>query len=229
MNSTTELEPSVARDQSATLFVALELSKATWLVALHAPDRDRISQHRLSGGDQEGLLALIGKTRARAEAELGRPVRVVSCYEAGYDGFWLHRLLRERGIENHVLDPASLLVDRRARRAKTDRLDAAGLLRTLMARARGERQVCRVVRVPSPEEEDARRQHRERTRLGIVTGRADGLGRRMVGSRHAGHLLRATPLPTRGHPARGLALRPLHAQLPLRRGTPGRARHRAVL
>ena len=61
--------------QTATLFLALELSKATWLVALHAPDRDRISQHRLSGGDYEGLLALIGKMRARAEAELGRPVR----------------------------------------------------------------------------------------------------------------------------------------------------------
>ncbi len=165
MNTATEREPSVTRDQSATLFVALELSKATWLVALHAPDRDRVSQHRLTGGDQEGLLALIGKARARAEAELGRPVRVMSCYEAGYDGFWLHRLLRERGIENHVLDAASLLVDRRARRAKTDRLDAAGLLRTLMALARGERQVCRVVRVPSPEEEDVRRQQRERERL----------------------------------------------------------------
>ena len=165
MNTATEHELSLAQKQTATLFVALELSKATWLVALHGPDRDRVSQHRLTGGDQEGLLALIGKARARAEAELGRPVRVMSCYEAGYDGFWLHRLLCERGIENHVLDAASLLVDRRARRAKTDRLDAAGLLRTLMALARGERQVCRVVRVPSPEEEDVRRQQRERERL----------------------------------------------------------------
>jgi transposase len=99
----------------------------------------------------------------------------MSCYEAGYDGFWLHRLLRERGIENHVLDPASLLVDRRARRAKTDRLDAAGLLRTLMALARGERQVCRVVRVPSPEEEDVRRQQRERERL--VNEKVQHIGR----------------------------------------------------
>lgn len=175
MNTATGPEPSVSRDQSATLFVALELSKATWLVALHAPDRDRVSQHRLTGGDPEGLLALIGKTRDRAEAELGRPVRVVSCYEAGYDGFWLHRLLRGRGIENQVLDAASILVDRRARRAKTDRLDAAGLLRTLMALCRGEHQVCRVVRVPSHEEEDARRQHRERTRL--ISEKVQHLGR----------------------------------------------------
>ena len=179
MNTATEHELSLAQKQTATLFLALELSKATWLVALHAPDRDRISQHRLSGGDYEGLLALIGKMRARAEAELGRPVRVVSCYEAGYDGFWLHRLLCERGIDNHVLDAASLLVDRRARRAKTDRLDAAGLLRTLMALCRGERQVCRVVRVPSREEEDLRRQHRERERLvtekGQHTARIKGL------------------------------------------------------
>jgi transposase len=90
---------------------------------------------------------------------------VVSCYEAGYDGFWLHRLLQARGIENHVMDPASLPVDRRARRAKTDRLDLGALLRTLMAWWRGEPQVCRMVRVPSLQEEDRRRQTRERERL----------------------------------------------------------------
>src|SRR6185503_6686255 len=89
---------------------------------------------------------------------------------AGYDGFWLHRWLCARGIENRVLDAASLLVDRRARRAKTDRLDAAGLLRTLMALERGEAQVCRVVRVPTPEQEDARRRSRERARLIVERG-----------------------------------------------------------
>ena len=165
MNTATIAQPFIAEAQTATLFVALELSKATWLVALHAPDRDKLSQHRLAGGDVEALFGLIDKTRARAEAQLGKPVRVVSCYEAGHDGFWLHRLLREHGIENVVLDASSLLVDRRARRAKTDRLDVVGLLRTLMALARGERQVCRVVHVPSREEEDLRRQHRERERL----------------------------------------------------------------
>ena len=87
------------------------------------------------------LLALIGRYRHQAEEHLKRPVRVLSCYEAGCDGFWLHwpyrprsgRLLRAHGIENHVMDPASLPVDRRARRAKTDRLDLGALLRALMA------------------------------------------------------------------------------------------------
>ena len=155
---------------SATLFVALELSRSTWLVALHSPLSDKVSQHRIEGGDVEGLLALIARKREQAQARLGRPIRVVSCFEAGYDGFWLHRWLCAHGIENRVLDAASLLVDRRAKRAKTDRLDAAGLLRTLMALERGEMQVCRVVHVPSPAQEDARRRSRERTRLVVERG-----------------------------------------------------------
>jgi transposase len=89
----------------------------------------------------------------------------VSCYEAGYDGFWLHRLLEAHGIRNYVIDPASLQVDRRARRAKTDRVDVERLLRSLMAYRRGEPKVWSVVRVPSVAEEDDRRLHRERGRL----------------------------------------------------------------
>src|SRR4051794_1133238 len=161
---------SLAETASATLFVALELSRSTWRVALHAPLTNKVSQHRLDGGDADGLLALITRKRSQAEEKLGRPVRVVCCFEAGYDGFWLHRWLYARGIENRVLDAASLLVNRRARRAKTDRLDAAGLLRTLMALERGEAQVCRVVRVPTPEQEDARRRSRERARLVVERG-----------------------------------------------------------
>ena len=155
---------------SAPLFVALELSRSTWLVALHSPLSAKVSQHRMEGGDVEGLLALIARKREQAQARLGRPIRVVSCFEAGYDGFWLHRWLCAHGIENRVLDAASLLVDRRAKRAKTDRLDAAGLLRTLMALERGEMQVCRVVHGPSPAQEDARRRSRERARLVVERG-----------------------------------------------------------
>src|SRR5205085_2512332 len=103
-----------------TIFVAIELSQKSWLVTLHSPDRDRISRHKLEGGDHAALLALIEKTRSRAEQKLGGSLRVASCYEAGYDGFWLHRLLLAAGIANLVVDPASLKVDRRARRAKTD-------------------------------------------------------------------------------------------------------------
>jgi transposase len=157
--------PASAADQPATIFVALELSRASWVAAVHAPLADKIGLHKLKGGDREELLALIARLQMRAQAALRRPVAVVSCYEAGYDGFWLHRLLEAHGVHNHVLDPASLQVNRRARRAKTDRIDAASLLRALMAHRRGEPKVVSVVRVPSVAEEDARRLHRERHRL----------------------------------------------------------------
>ena len=92
-------------------------------------------------------------------------MEIISCYEAGYDGFWLHRLLEAHGVRNHVIDPASVPVDRRARRAKTDNIDVAQLLRAMMAYLRGEPKVWSVVRVPSIAEEDHRRLHRERARL----------------------------------------------------------------
>ena len=174
-----EISPSPAAPatdpQPATLFVALELSKAKWLVGLHSPMADKVSRHTIAGGDAPALLMLIGAARQRAEAGLGGTVRVVTCYEAGYDGFWLHRLLVAHGIANQVIDPASLLVNRRARRRKTDRIDLAGLPRTLMAWHRGEPQVCSMVRVPSPEGEDRRRRGRERERL--VKERVQHLGR----------------------------------------------------
>ncbi len=91
--------------------------------------------------------------------------QVTLCYEAGYDGFWLARLLEQRGIECLVMEPASLQVNRRARRVKTDRVDVGHLLHTLIAWCRGERHVCSMVVIPSVEEEDLRRSHRERERL----------------------------------------------------------------
>src|SRR4051794_40122317 len=148
-----------------TIFVAIELSQKSWLVTLHSPDRDRISRHKLEGGDHAGLLMLIERMRERAARTLGAVPAVVSCYEAGYDGFWLHRLLLAAGITNYVFDPASIAVDQRARRVKTDRIDGEKMLRTLMAYLRGEPQVVRIVRVPAPEQEDARRASRERGRL----------------------------------------------------------------
>jgi transposase len=154
-----------ADTEIATIYVALELSKSRWLVGFHTPLADKVSRYSVDGGDSGALLDRIGRVREQAERRLERPVRVVCCYEAGYDGFWLHRLLRANGIENQVMDPASLPVNRRARRAKTDRIDLAALLRALMAWHRGERQVCRMVRVPSPEQEDRRRRSRERERL----------------------------------------------------------------
>lgn len=155
---------SVAR-QDRTIYIALELSRNRWLVGIHTPLADKVSRDALTGGDGEALLRRIARVRETAERRLGACVRVLCCYEAGYDGFWLHRLLRAHGVENHVMDPASLPIDRRARRTKTDRLDLAALLRALMAWDRGEKQVCRMVRVPSPEQEDRRRRSRERERL----------------------------------------------------------------
>lgn len=148
-----------------TVFVAIELSQRTWLVTMHSPDRDRLSRHKLEGGDDSGLLALVASVRERAARKLGSVPAVVSCYEAGYDGFWLHRLLTAAGITNFVFDPASIAVEQRARRAKTDRIDGELLLRTLMAYWRGEPRVVRIVRVPTVEQEDARRASRERDRL----------------------------------------------------------------
>lgn len=145
---------------SGTIFVAIELSQKSWLVTVHSPDRDRMSRHKVTGGDHAGLLALIERMRERAARALGAAPAVVSCYEAGYDGFWLHRLLTAARITNHVFDPASIAVEPRGRRAKTDRIDGEQLLRTLMAHCRGEPRMVRIVQVPSPEQEDARRGQR---------------------------------------------------------------------
>jgi transposase len=157
--------PAPTSDGAGTIFLALELSGMCWLVALHAPDADKVERHRLAAGAAAELLALIARVRARVERRFGAKPRVTSCYEAGRDGFWLHRLLEAKGVASHVMDPTSLQVDRRARRAKTDRLDAQALLRALMAWSRGERQVCSMVRPPSPAQEDARRPSREREAL----------------------------------------------------------------
>jgi transposase len=153
-----------ARD-GAVVFVAVELSKSAWLLASQASPSGKMSSHRLDGGDVAGLLALLRRLQARAQRADGQEVQVVLGYEAGYDGFWLQRRLTAEGITRWVMDPGSLQVDRRARRTKTDRLDAAMLLRALMAWCRGDRSACRMVQVPSVEREDARRTHRERQRL----------------------------------------------------------------
>jgi transposase len=101
--------------------LAIELSKASWIVAVHTPLSDKISRYTLEGCDWKGLLELIGRIRKRVTRECGPSAEMISCYEASYDGFWLHRLLEGHGVRNHVIDPASLQVDRRARRAKTHR------------------------------------------------------------------------------------------------------------
>jgi transposase len=148
-----------------TVYVSIELSVSSWLVAARLPDIEKSRLHRLEGGDAAGLLAAIAELRSKASAKLGSTAEVACCFEAGRDGFWLHRLLTANGISTYMLEPTSILVNRRARRAKTDRLDAEGMLRVLATWLGGDRQVCSMVRVPTPDEEDAKRPHREREHL----------------------------------------------------------------
>jgi len=148
-----------------TICLAIELSWTQWLVAAVVPGDGRLSRFSVPARDLRALLDLINKLRERARRALGRETAMASCYEAGRDGFWLHRWLLSVGVANLVFDPASIAVDRRARRAKTDALDVEMLLRTLLAQRRGEPQVVRVVRAPSEALEDARRLERGRERL----------------------------------------------------------------
>lgn len=159
-----EVETVIHR-QATTLFVSLELSRSKWLVTASAPGSETLSKHVVAGGDGEALLQLLHRLQALATRRVGAPVAIAVIQEAGLDGFWIHRLLVENGIESHVVEPASIAVNRRPRRAKTDRIDGEMLVRTLMAWARGERRVCSMVRPPDPQEEDRRRLSRERTIL----------------------------------------------------------------
>jgi transposase len=148
-------------EEYATVHVAFELSKKSWLMGVLLTGSQKLSRYRIAGGDVAALAERLETARARA-GRCGKPVRIVSCYEAGFDGHWLHRWLSEHGVINHEIDPASVQVNRRARRAKTDRIDLDQLMRTLLAYRRGEPRVCSVVHVPSGEEEDRRRLSRER-------------------------------------------------------------------
>jgi len=143
------------------LYMALELSNRTWRLALS--DGVKRRQVTVPAADLMKLAEAMAKTKQR----FGMPAsaRVVSCYEAGRDGFWLHRHLRSLGIENEVVDAASIEVSRRLRHVKTDRLDGERLLAKLIRHHAGERGGWSVVRVPSVEEEDARHLHRELGRL----------------------------------------------------------------
>ena len=149
--------------EACELYVAFELGEKNWKLSLsdgaHSPSR-----YTVSAGDTAAVLECISKAKVRCG--LPPEAGVHSCYEAGRDGFWFHRWLIEQGIDNIVVDSASIEVNRRARRAKTDRLDGDKLLAMLIRYHGGERRVWSVVRVPTPEQEDARRAHRELGRLG---------------------------------------------------------------
>lgn len=146
-------------EHSAVLYVALELSRKNWKVGFSDGKMPKIREVTIEAGDLEKFRGEIEK--AKKKFELCGSVRVRSCYEAGREGFWVHRALTGMGIENIVVDAASIEVNRRQRRRKTDRMDLQKLVRQLIRYWRGEQEVWRVVRVPSPEAEDRRQLHRD--------------------------------------------------------------------
>jgi transposase len=155
----------VAETEFAPVFVALELSRSKWLVGVGTPQKWAVRRHRVEGGDLDGLLALLGRTAAGEEKRSGLPAKVHVGFEAGRDGHWLYRALKAAGYDVYEIEPASVAVDRRARRIKSDGADVDKLVRTLARFVRGELDACRMVEVPSEAEEDAKRPHREYERL----------------------------------------------------------------
>lgn len=164
MTETTRQVESTAAH--ATVYAALELGSTKWVVATTTSAAQRPRLKPIVAGDLAALERELLAAKARCGVPLDAPVR--SCYEAGRDGFWLHRWLSAQGVDNVVVDAASIAVDRRARRAKTDRLDAMKLLSDLLRWAAGDRRTWRVVQVPTPEAEAARQLTRE-----IATVQAD--------------------------------------------------------
>jgi transposase len=143
------------------LYMALELSNKTWKLGFS--NGTKIRQKSITAGDWVELHTQM--ELAKQKLRLAADCRIVSCYEAGRDGFWIHRDLQAEGITNHVIDSASIEVNRRQRRAKTDRVDVIALLRLLIRYWQGDQQAMSVVRVPTLAEEDQRRLNRERQRL----------------------------------------------------------------
>jgi len=146
----------------AVLYVSFELGDKKWKVTA-GDGRIGPSQYAVDAGDKETVLNCLRKAKERCK--LDPLVKVHSCYEAGRDGWWLHRWLIGQAVDNIVVDAASIEVNRRARRTKTDRLDGFKLLAMLLRHHGGER-VWSVLREPTPEQEDARRSERELARLG---------------------------------------------------------------
>jgi transposase len=144
---------------AATLFVAFELGESSWKLAFTTGMGQRPRQRTIVARDRIAVIREIERAKQRFHRPPETPVK--SCYEAGREGFWLHRWLESVGIDNQVVDASSIEVSRRLRRAKTDRMDATRLLLLLVRFFGGERRVWSVVRVPSVAEEDRRHLHRE--------------------------------------------------------------------
>ena len=145
---------------AATLLMAFELGESSWLLGFSTGMGSHVWRRKVASRDRLEVLRAI--ELARDHFGLSEDVRVVSCYEAGRDGFWLHRFLEAQGVENRVIDSASIEVNRRRRRAKTDRLDVIGLVDLLARHVAGSHKPpFSVVTVPSVDDEDLRHLGRE--------------------------------------------------------------------
>jgi transposase len=159
-------DPIAIRAQFGAIFVSLELSRKTWLITSLSPGKgEKMSKHGVTAGNIAGLMARFAELQRKAAVRTGKTFPIIVIQEAGLDGFWVHRVLQQEGVESHVVDPTSIATPRRRRRAKTDKIDGEALLRALLAYKRGEPRVCSMVVAPSPEEEDRRRLCRERDTL----------------------------------------------------------------
>lgn len=158
-----DTEPTAIQTYLGAIFVSLELSRSTWLVTSLSPGSgEKMSRHGVAAGDIAALFVRFAELQRKASARTSKNYPIIAIQEAGLDGFSLHRVLQQQGIESHVVDAASVAVPRRRRRAKTDKIDGEALLRVLLAYKRGEPRVCSMVVAPSVEEEDSRRLCRER-------------------------------------------------------------------
>src|SRR5258708_10023146 len=144
--------------------MGVEVSKASWKIGVLLPGSPKLSRFTVKGGDVTTLSGRLASLRAKAE-RCGKPVRILSCYEAGLDGHWLHRWLTDQGGTGDCVYPSSIEGRGRGRRAKTDRIDLEKWMRAFLAYLRGEPRVCSMLHVPSPEDEDRKRSSRERDRL----------------------------------------------------------------
>ena len=144
---------------SQCLYMAIELSHGKWLLGFTIGFGQAPRLRSIQARDRKALAEEIALAKKRFN--LAADIQVRSCYEAGRDGFWLHRYLAAQGVDNRVVDSASIEVNRRKRRAKTDRLDVSKLLTMLMRYHNGEQKLWSIVHVPSPDEEDQRQLHRE--------------------------------------------------------------------
>ncbi|MCI0356266.1 MAG: IS110 family transposase [Acidobacteria bacterium] len=149
----------VTTSEQPVLYLALELGWDSWKLSFATGPRAAARGREMPARDVTRLLLEIAEAKRRLRLPADCPV--VSCYEAGRDGFWLHRCLEEHGVRNLVVDSSSIEVNRRQRRAKSDRLDALKLLGLLLRYAGGEMKAFSVVQVPTPQDEDARQLHRE--------------------------------------------------------------------